>query len=88
MLLPLGKPELQTMTLAADNPPEPPVNILLVDDLPANLLALQAILADLGQNLVRAAPARKPCATCSRRTLRLSCWMSRCRGSTATRRPG
>src|SRR5438093_1362581 len=33
---------------------EPPVNVLLVDDQPANLLALEALLAELGQNLVRA----------------------------------
>jgi PAS domain S-box-containing protein len=30
------------------------INVLLVDDEPANLLALEAILADLGHNLVRA----------------------------------
>ena len=32
----------------------PAVKILLVDDQPSNLLALEAILADLGQELVRA----------------------------------
>ena len=33
---------------------EPKVNILLVDDNPANLLSLRAILDDLGQNIVEA----------------------------------
>src|SRR3954471_24092607 len=37
-----------------DTPRDPKANILLVDDQPANLLALQATLEDLGQNLVTA----------------------------------
>lgn len=35
------------------------VNILLVDDQPANLVALEAMLEDLGQNLVRAESGRE-----------------------------
>ncbi|HSU26404.1 MAG TPA: response regulator, partial [Pyrinomonadaceae bacterium] len=34
-------------------------NVLLVDDKPENLLALETVLADLGQNLVRANSARE-----------------------------
>ena len=42
-----------TAAPVAPNPSEP-TNILLVDDRPENLLALEAILEPLGQNLVRA----------------------------------
>lgn len=34
-------------------PNEPPANVLLVDDQPANLLALESMLADLGLNLIQ-----------------------------------
>src|SRR4051812_47710030 len=40
---------------SANDPPEPRANVLLVDDQPANLLALEAILEDPGRDLVRAA---------------------------------
>ena len=39
---------------AIENPQSEIVNILLVDDHPENLLALESVLSDLGQNLVRA----------------------------------
>ena len=38
--------------------PLEPVNILLVDDQPAKLLSYEAILADLGENLVKASSGR------------------------------
>jgi signal transduction histidine kinase/DNA-binding response OmpR family regulator len=38
---------------------ETKANVLLVDDKPENLLALEAILADLGQNLIGATSARE-----------------------------
>jgi two-component system sensor histidine kinase/response regulator len=44
---------------AADRPTDHRVNILLVDDQPANLVALEAMLEDLGQNLVRAESGRE-----------------------------
>src|SRR5215203_6609537 len=38
---------------------EAPVNVLLVDDRPDNLLVMETILADLNQNLVCATSARE-----------------------------
>ena len=35
------------------------VNILLVDDQPAKLLSYETILAELGENLIKAASARE-----------------------------
>jgi PAS domain S-box-containing protein len=46
---------MSEMMLPPRDGPAPQARILLVDDQPANLLALQAILADLGQELVLAA---------------------------------
>src|SRR5437899_13018306 len=45
---------MQQTTPASSKPAEQKANILLVDDHDANLLALEAILDELGQNLVRA----------------------------------
>jgi signal transduction histidine kinase len=42
-----------------DRQPDDVVNILLVDDQPANLVALEAMLQGLGQNLVRAGSGRE-----------------------------
>jgi PAS domain S-box-containing protein len=60
-----GPPEAQVVT-AADPEPDPSVppsdervNILLVDDRPDKLMALEAILGDLGQTLVRAYSGRE-----------------------------
>src|SRR5688572_26278696 len=48
------------MLMEAENKPdEAPVNVLLVDDRPDNLLVLETILSDLNQNLVCATSARE-----------------------------
>jgi response regulator RpfG family c-di-GMP phosphodiesterase len=49
------------------------VSILLVDDRPDKLLALEAILGDLGQNMVRAYSGARPSAPSCSRTSRSSC---------------
>src|SRR5512138_906422 len=38
--------------------PNEPLNILLVDDQPAKLMSYEAVLADLGENLIKATSAR------------------------------
>ena len=48
--------------------------ILLVDDEPKNLLALEAVLAGDGRTLRTPAPGRKRSCTCSRTTSRSFCW--------------
>ena len=45
---------------------EKAVNILMVDDQRANLLALEAVLESLGQNLVRANSGKRPSDRLSR----------------------
>jgi two-component system, sensor histidine kinase and response regulator len=47
------------MTDSPETQAEPRTNILLVDDQPANLVALEAMLQSLGQNLVRAESGRE-----------------------------
>ena len=45
---------MQNTPPTENSSPDPTVNILLVDNQPAHLLTLRAILEDLGQNLVEA----------------------------------
>src|SRR5918994_2236134 len=46
-------------SIPAFPPPDDRVNILLVDDQPANLMALEAMLQGLGQNLIKAESGRE-----------------------------
>jgi two-component system, sensor histidine kinase and response regulator len=59
-----GGPERESLTdgsadHASDTPADDRVNILLVDDQPANLVALEAMLQGLGQNLIKADSGRE-----------------------------
>ena len=56
--LPDHLPGSPTDRLSA-RPPDDRVNILLVDDQPANLVALEAMLQGLGQNLIKAESGRE-----------------------------
>jgi two-component system, sensor histidine kinase and response regulator len=49
----------QLPRVPASPPPDDRVNILLVDDQPANLVALEAMLQSLGQNLIKADSGRE-----------------------------
>jgi two-component system sensor histidine kinase/response regulator len=58
--LPTDGPSDHPSTRPPDRPiPDDRVNILLVDDQPANLVALEAMLQGLGQNLIRAESGRE-----------------------------
>ena len=58
-----------------------PVNLLLVDDNDENLVALEAILEPLGENLVTARSGEDALRALA------SCSTFRCRAWTASRRP-
>jgi len=51
--------KLENRALPAQRMTDDRVNILLVDDQPANLIALEAMLQSLGQNLIKADSGRE-----------------------------
>ncbi len=55
-------------------------SILIVDDHPPNLLALEALLAPLGHRLVKAQSGEEALKHILKRTSRSSCSTCRCRG--------
>ena len=61
------------------------VNILLVDDQPAKLLSYETILAELGENLIKAASAREALEQLLEAATSRSSWLTcACRSSTAS----
>jgi hypothetical protein len=68
--------------------PGPPVPVLLVDDVPANLLALEAALADPGLALVKAASGAEALRHLLRGDYAAVLLDVRCPSWTGSRRPG
>ena len=64
------------------------VNILLVDDQPAKLLSYEAILGELGENLIKADVGQRGARAPAQDTRSPSFWStSACRSSTASSWP-
>ncbi len=68
--------------------PDDKVNILMVDDQPAKLLSYEVILADLGENLIKAYVRQdRPSISSSKTMSPSSSWTSACPNSTASSWP-